>query len=340
MRSLWILLVVLASTSTRAVEWGIGTADWTFDQDATVRARQIGDLRALGVKYVRSHWPNFGRGGDPWYTWFAASHEVTVCAELLGAGLTPIRVLVNNNEGIESAVPSAVWQSFLTFAGGSRAEARIALIKAGLLAGDRRVWKWLIDFAYSEADRLPSGVVFEAVNPDVWFAGTDGRTWTAHTPQYLSACSSAGYTLAPDPSSIPGRFADALESAVGRPILRNSWFLYDWRTGDVRWTGNSTSKGYVCEFGVSVAVTTTSVGARMSALAGRVVESGASIACWHQAADPSEGPWTWPTRGRTYTLWDPAQYALYKASVGRPLDQFAIMPSVERRSAVIAATRL
>lgn len=322
-------------------EFGMNVADWCFDKDARVRAAQIRTLKAMNMKYVRSNWPNMGRGGDPDTKWFDPSHEVAVCKDLSANGITPIRCLVNNNEGIESTVSPDQWRQFLDWAKGEKAIARIGLAKAGILSRDERIVSYLESFARSEAERLPNALL-EAVNPDVWFAGTDGHEWLAHERAYERALEAAGFRLSFRPLGAAEAFLDRIQRAVGtsRRLLRYSNFLYDWRGGDIRWTGLPGAKReFVCEVGVSIEVDRGRRKERMEKLSEIMAMHGVTIACWHQGVDPSEGPWTWPKPGGTQVLWSQNAYESYKRSKGRIPDPLVLLPSAERDVAKTIAGR-
>lgn len=159
---------------TEPVVLGVNESPFSIPRDPTEKRAYLEYIYDFGFRGLRWATQTLDPVLNNWFTIAEVeAHELDNAAIWLEhADNEYIKVLINNNYGVETAVSSSIWNLFLSEEQNDDLHARTALISCGLRTNHAGIKSWLI----TEAERLANyfyyqRISLELANPDVilWF---------------------------------------------------------------------------------------------------------------------------------------------------------------------------
>lgn len=233
---------VAPSSGLVPVEWlltepvivGVNDSPYSIPRNAAEKAAYLAELRGYGFRGLRWATQSLDPVTNPWFTIAEVeAHELdTALLWLQNADSEYIKVLINNNYGIETTVSTGIWSTFLSTESGDDLHARTALISIGLRTRYQPVMDWLVD----EASRLANyfsyqRITLELANPDVylWYTDFEDPLNLDSTGQTLCALLAPGSAIV-DPrltlDTIKASMIEAYPTLGNRTWITDSEFIY------------------------------------------------------------------------------------------------------------------
>lgn len=299
---------------------GINLSPFAFDQTDSVRGREmdvVREWRRAGLSYAR-----FSRLYGT-YDWYDPAHDVVVASELKALYVTPIVCVFAQDRAFWDVKPS--WKSQFLLAEGYAADstdtyqlarASIGGLRAGILSSDESVLAWFRQRLEEHLSLFP-GCVFELINNDVLFWGTDFIDFTTLTSAaHITAYSNLGITVS-NAKAAWDKFKNQMLK-ICPSAFPCGWFLYNDDARGQRFQRVGTESFRFCsEFSNTFSDRETNLLAMLETLKGVQATERPPIACLFNAF-PDGYAYYWDTPGLTESLW----------RSGGPSDAYSVVSTI------------